>query len=105
MIFYLIVANFVMFISFFFTIPTIKLAKKFKITTDTKKRSHPAHTHKGIIPRGGGIPIFLAFLITSLIFIEINKIVFGILLASSFLILMGLLDDIYDISAYYRFIA
>ena len=92
-------------ISFILTIPTIKLAEKFKITTDTKKRSHPAHTHKGIIPRGGGIPIFLAFLITSLIFVEINKIVFGILLASSFLILIGLLDDIYDISAYYRFIA
>jgi len=92
-------------ISFILTIPTIKIAKKFNITTDSKKSTHPAHTHKGIIPRGGGIPIFLAFLITVLLFVGVNKIVFGILLASSLLIIMGLLDDIFDISAYYRFIA
>ncbi|OGK31568.1 hypothetical protein A3F29_01270 [Candidatus Roizmanbacteria bacterium RIFCSPHIGHO2_12_FULL_33_9] len=91
--------------SFFITIPTIKFARKLNLTTDSKKRKHPAHTHKGIVPRGGGIPIFLAFLLGVLLFVEMNKIVFGILLASSLLVIMGILDDIYDISAYYRFFA
>ncbi len=98
----------VFFISFFLslliTIPTIKFAKKLNIVTDRQKRKHPAHTHKGIIPRGGGIPIFLSFLISVIFFVEINKIVIGILLSSFLLLIMGLLDDKYDISPYYRFI-
>ncbi|MEX1052746.1 MAG: MraY family glycosyltransferase [Patescibacteria group bacterium] len=92
-------------VSFLLTIPTIKFARKLNITTDSKTRRHPAHTHTGIIPRGGGIPIYIAFLIGVLLFVEINKIVLGILLASSLLIIMGVLDDIFDISAYFRFFA
>src|SRR4030042_1339440 len=89
------------FLSLFITIPTIKFAKKLNIVTDRQKRKHPAHTHKGIIPRGGGIPIFLSFLISVIFFVEINKIVIGILLSSFLLLIMGLLDDKYDISPYY----
>jgi len=90
-------------ISFFLTIPTIALAKKFGLVTDKKKRFHPAHTHKGIIPRGGGLPIFLAIVITTLIFVSLNKIIVGILISSSLLIIIGILDDYYDISPYLRF--
>lgn len=90
-------------LSFLFTIPTIWLAKKFNLVTK-KTRVHPAHTHIGIIPRGGGIPIYLALLLTSLIFLPINKILFGILLASSILVIIGVLDDYYDLSPYLRFI-
>ena len=93
------------FFSFIFTYPTIILAKKFKIVTDKKKRKHPAHTHVGIIPRGGGLPIFLSFLISCLFFLSVNKIILGILIASFFLIIIGLLDDYFDLSPYFRFIA
>lgn len=92
-------------ISFFLTIPTIFLAKKFNLVTDEKKRYHPAHTHQGIIPRGGGLPIYLSIVITSLIFLPINKIIFGVLLSSFFLVVIGLLDDYYDLSPYLRFFA
>jgi UDP-GlcNAc:undecaprenyl-phosphate GlcNAc-1-phosphate transferase len=44
-------------LSFIFTPPTIFWAKKLGLVTDKKKRFHPAHTHTGIIPRAGGIPI------------------------------------------------
>jgi UDP-GlcNAc:undecaprenyl-phosphate GlcNAc-1-phosphate transferase len=90
-------------LSLIFTIPTIWLMKKFNIVTDVKKRKHPAHTHTGVVPRGGGMPIYLSFLISTLLFIEINKIVLGIIIAGTLLLIMGLLDDIYDISPYYRF--
>lgn len=90
-------------ISSLVTIPTISLAKKLNLITDKKKRFHPAHTHIGILPRGGGIPIFIALFITSIIFLPISKILVGILLGSFLLIIVGLLDDYSDISPYLRF--
>ena len=90
-------------ISYFLTIPTIALAKKFHLVTDSRVRQHPAHTHQGIIPRAGGLPIYLSILFTSLIFLSINKIIGGILIASFLLIVLGLLDDAYDLSPYFRF--
>lgn len=89
--------------SYLFTIPTIYAAKKYGLITDKKIRKHPAHTHTGIIPRGGGIPIFFAFLISSILFIEFNKIYTGILIASALTLLVGVLDDYYDLSPYLRF--
>lgn len=91
-------------ISFVTTIPTIYLAKALGLITDRDKRKHPAHTHKGIIPRGGGIPIFLSLLITSVIFLEHNMLLTGILVSNGLLLLLGLFDDRYDISPYLRFI-
>ena len=91
-------------ISFFTTPFAIRIAKKYKLLTDVSTRNHPAHTHTGIIPRGGGIPIFIALLVCSLIFLPMNKIVSGILIANAFLLILGLLDDKYDVSPYLRFI-
>lgn len=92
-------------ISYLLTIPTIVLAKKFNLVTDAKIRNHPAHTHVGVIPRAGGLPIYLSIFFTSLIFLPINKIITGILLASFLLIILGLFDDAYDLSPYLRFAA
>lgn len=92
-------------LSFLFTIPTIKFAKKLDLVTDKKKRFHPAHTHVGIIPRGGGVPIFLAILIASIVFLPMNKIMAGILISSFLLIVVGLLDDYLDLSPYSRFVS
>lgn len=44
----------------------IRIAKKYKLVDDPKKRYHPAHTHKGIIPRAGGAAIFFSVLISAL---------------------------------------
>ncbi|MDH7476470.1 MAG: MraY family glycosyltransferase [Microgenomates group bacterium] len=91
--------------SFVLTVPTIFLAKKVGLVTNKKTRYHPAHTHVGLIPRGGGLPIYLSFLLTSLIFLSLNKIVFGVLFSSFFLVFIGLLDDYFDLSPYLRFVA
>ncbi len=92
-------------LSFVLTIPAIFLAKKFKLVTDKGKRAHPAHTHKGVIPRAGGAPIFIAFLIATLFFVPVNKIVIGIIISSFLLVVIGLLDDYFDLSPYVRFVA
>lgn len=91
-------------ISYLMTPLTIKLATKYQLLTDSSKRSHPAHTHSGIIPRGGGIPIYISLLITSLLFLPLQKIVIGILISNAFLLILGLLDDRYDLSPYLRFV-
>lgn len=91
-------------ISFILTFPTIKLANKLKLIDDPEKRKHPAHTHQGIVPRAGGLPIYLSFLTASLIFVSINKILIGILIGGFLIIIMGLLDDYYDLSPYWRFV-
>ncbi len=91
--------------SFLITIPTIRLAKKLHLVTDKRKRHHPAHTHTGIIPRAGGLPIYLSLLLVSLILIPLNKIMIGILLGSFLLLVIGLLDDYADMSPRLRFIA
>ena len=91
-------------ITYLLTYPTIILAKKFNIVTDIKKRQHPAHTHFGIIPRAGGIPIYLSILLSSLIYLQLNKLLVGILIASFFIVFVGFVDDIFDLSPYLRFI-
>lgn len=81
----------------------IKLAKKYRLVTDPKKSKHPAHTHKGIVPRAGGVPIVLAIVVSSLIFLPLQKVLIGVLIAAVLLVILGLLDDYYDLSPYLRF--
>ncbi len=90
-------------IAYLLTPIIIHLANKFGLVDDADKRKHPAHTHEGIVPRAGGLPIFLAILVTTLLFIPVNKLLFGILMGSFFILLVGLLDDFYDLSPYLRF--
>ncbi|MDO8609683.1 MAG: MraY family glycosyltransferase [bacterium] len=90
-------------ISFLVTIPTIFFAKKFHLVTDKSKRFHPAHTHIGILPRGGGIPVFIAIFLTTLLFLPISKIIVGILIGAFLLTSIGVLDDYKDVSPYIRF--
>jgi UDP-GlcNAc:undecaprenyl-phosphate GlcNAc-1-phosphate transferase len=78
-------------------------AKKWGIVTDKTLRKHPAHTHIGIIPRAGGVPVYIAFMVTSLLFVEVNKLYLGIMIASTVTVCIGLLDDYFDVSPYLRF--
>lgn len=82
---------------------TVFFANKLGLVDDPKKRKHPAHTHEGIIPRAGGLPIYISILVVTLLFIPLNKLMSGILLGSFCMLLVGLLDDRYDLSPYLRF--
>ncbi|MBU3935450.1 undecaprenyl/decaprenyl-phosphate alpha-N-acetylglucosaminyl 1-phosphate transferase [Patescibacteria group bacterium] len=54
------------------------------------------------VPRGGGLPIFLAILVTSLIFLPLDHHLLTILAAAFFTVVIGLIDDIKDISPHFR---
>ena len=78
--------------------------KKYNIVDDPKKHKHPAIIHKTIIPRGGGIPLFIGVLVASLIFLPMTKIIIAMFFASLVSLLIGILDDKFDISPYIRFL-
>src|SRR4030043_2334443 len=69
---------------------------------DPNKRKRKQDLHQQPLPRGGGIPIFLALLISSLIFLPLDKHLKGILLGITIMVIMGTLDDIFDLNPYLR---
>jgi len=91
-----------MVISFLVTPIVIKFAGKLGIIDDPKKNKHPKVIHTTPTPRGGGIPIFVALLATTLFFLPIDKHVVGILIGATILVVMGILDDRYDLNPYVR---
>ena len=54
----------------------IVFARRYGLVDDPKKHVHPAILHKKIIPRGGGLAIFLAFLVTTVGTVGVSKKVF-----------------------------
>ena len=71
----------------------IRFAKRFKLLDDPQKRPHPAHIQDRIVPRAGGIPIFLGIAVSILVFAGVSFINVEITLALLLLLTVGLLDD------------
>lgn len=82
----------------------IAIAKKFNLVDNPRVRYHPAHTHTGIIPRAGGLAIFIGLLIGTLLFVPLTKLFTGMLLACVLLVIVGLIDDRQDVNPYIRFV-
>jgi len=80
----------------------IYLFKKFGLVDDPK-RKHPGIIHKKPIPRGGGIPLFTGALVAGILFLPINATIGAVFLAAFIALIVGVLDDKYDISPYLRF--
>ncbi|MEK7544175.1 MAG: MraY family glycosyltransferase [Patescibacteria group bacterium] len=79
-----------------------RLAIRWGLVDDSAKRPHPAHTHTGIIPRAGGLAIYLGTITAILLFLPLSKLIIGIIIAASLLTLVGLIDDKGDVSPYLR---
>jgi UDP-GlcNAc:undecaprenyl-phosphate GlcNAc-1-phosphate transferase len=91
-------------ISFFVTPFVIKFFRSQKWVENPvqKQKKSGNATATSSVPRGGGLSIFVSVFITSLIFLPLDKHLLGILLASFFALVIGLLDDIKDISPKFR---
>lgn len=86
------------------TAGVIPLARKFDLVDDPKVRPHPAHTHKNIIPRAGGLAIFAGIFFPILFLLPMPKSVIGIFIGTVILIIVGVWDDRKDRSPYIRLI-
>lgn len=75
----------------------IKLAHFLGIIDDPRKHKHPKVIHTYPVPRGGGLALWIGIVVSSLFFLPLDKYLTGILLGGTILILLGLLDDKYDL--------
>jgi UDP-GlcNAc:undecaprenyl-phosphate/decaprenyl-phosphate GlcNAc-1-phosphate transferase len=83
---------------------SIGIIKKLGLVDDPKTHKHPGIIHNKIIPRGGGIPFFLGIVLTGLFFLPLTKTVIALFSAGLIALLIGIIDDKYDISPYVRFV-
>jgi UDP-GlcNAc:undecaprenyl-phosphate GlcNAc-1-phosphate transferase len=77
--------------------------KRFGLFDDPKVHKHPGIIHKIPIPRGGGIPLFIGIVVTGILFLPITKIVIALFFAAAISLVVGVIDDRFDISPYLRF--
>lgn len=81
----------------------IRFARYFGLVDDPKKRPHPATTHSGVVPRAGGIGIYLSLLITAVFFVEFTPMIIALFIAAGIAVAVGVWDDYRDMSPYLRF--
>ena len=60
--------------------------------------------HKSPIPRLGGMAIFIAFLLSVVLFADITRQVRGVLIGSVIIVIIGVFDDIMPLRAYIKLI-
>ena len=60
--------------------------------------------HKKPTPRLGGLAIFLGFIVSLLIFVPIDRQLRGILLGAVIIVVLGVVDDITPLRAYFKFV-
>lgn len=89
-------------ITFFASPIVIVLARRTGLVDDPNTRPHPAHTHTGIIPRAGGVAVFLGIIGAALAYIPLTTHIIGILLGALLLAIIGAIDDKKDINPYFR---
>src|SRR4051812_33317427 len=97
---------------FFFTLVVCFLVS-ILITPKVKKISYlvgatdipqPRKVHQKLMARLGGLAIYISFLTGMLILQPKNQFSFSILFASGIIVLTGIIDDIFELSAKWKFI-
>lgn len=80
----------------------LTLARRWGLVDDPRVRFHPAHTHKGVIPRAGGLALFVGITVALILWIPLTPQIIGILIGSLILTVTGLFDDKKDVNPYIR---
>jgi len=75
----------------------VPLVRKAAIKLGLVDRPNNRKIHKSPIPRVGGVALFLGSLIGALPFLKENSATLGVLLASAFIFVIGLIDDLIDL--------
>lgn len=82
--------------------PVVK-AFSFKVgAVDVPKDARRMHDHP--IPRLGGLAIFFGFIVAVLLFVPLDKAKQGMLLGAVIIVILGIFDDIYTLSAKLKFV-
>lgn len=85
-------------LAFFLTPVVIKIFTKHKWLDDPEQNKHAKVTHFKAVPRGGGLVIFGAVLLSAILLLPVDKHLIAILLGATVLTIVGTLDDIFDLN-------
>ena len=88
-------------LSFILTPMVIALSKRFEVMDDPN-RGHGGVSHSTPIPRAGGVAMFIAFVVSSLLFLPHSNLLYAILIGASIIVIAGVIDDLFEISPYIR---
>jgi UDP-GlcNAc:undecaprenyl-phosphate/decaprenyl-phosphate GlcNAc-1-phosphate transferase len=95
---------FYIFITALFTaLLMVPFLRKWALAVDVVDNPDERKVHSQKIPRLGGVAIFMAFLFSMLVFVEMTQQVRGILAGGLILFCTGLVDDLYGLSAKRKF--
>ena len=86
----------------FILTPVVKVLAQKVGAVDVPKDNRRMHDHP--IPRMGGLAIFLGFLISALVFVQITPQLRGMLLGAVIIVVLGIFDDIYSLRASFKFV-
>jgi UDP-GlcNAc:undecaprenyl-phosphate/decaprenyl-phosphate GlcNAc-1-phosphate transferase len=93
-------------IAFFTTMLLTPIVKKIAIRKNILDTPSERKMHKKPIPHLGGIAIYAGFIVSLLFSVTVLKIplspLFGILIGSSIIVVLGLLDDIFSLKPTYK---
>ena len=82
--------------------PVVKILAQKVGAMDVPGEARRVHDHP--IPRMGGLAIFLGFLVSMLLFVDITQEVRGILIGSIIIVITGVIDDIVSLRAWTKFL-
>lgn len=82
--------------------PGVKILAQKVGAMDVPGEARRVHDHP--IPRMGGLAIFLGFIVSMLLFVDITQEVRGILLGSIIIVITGVIDDIISLRAWTKFL-
>ncbi|QQS39031.1 undecaprenyl/decaprenyl-phosphate alpha-N-acetylglucosaminyl 1-phosphate transferase [Candidatus Woesebacteria bacterium] len=83
----------------------IKFATRFNLIDDPKVNKHPKVLHKRPIPRAGGLATFIGVLAGIVFFLPLDKHIVAIAIGALIIVVLGILDDKYNIHPLLRLIA
>ncbi len=85
-------------ISLIITLLLTPLSKKLALFTGAVDRPNGRRINKKPIPNCGGLAIYGGFTISVLFFTQLNRSITGVILGGTFIIILGILDDLYELS-------
>lgn len=91
-------------ISFIVTPIVIWWYRRHNFVDDPTLKQHAKIVHLRPVPRGGGIPIGASLLVAGGLFLTWDKHLLGILLGAAILMIVGIIDDLKDLSPYLRLV-
>ncbi len=92
-------------VAFLATPFAIFFAWQFGLIDDPAKNKHPKVLHTKPTPRGGGLAIYIAILVAALLFLPLDSHLLSILIGGFLILIVGLLDDKFNLSPYIRLVA